>query len=71
VIHPEDPLSAKVTAHWQQTGGRNGSMWRTEVTSSMWADAHTFYFTAELKAYENDLEVFGRQYSDEVKRDLV
>jgi len=70
-IHPDDPLSAKVTSHWQQTGGREGSMWRTEVATVMWSDLTTFYFTAKLTAYENELEVFSRVYTDEVGRDGV
>lgn len=70
-IHPSDPLSAKVTSHWQQTGGREGSMWRTEVETAMWSDAGTFYFTANLTAFENEQEVFSRDYTDQVARDLV
>ena len=70
-IHPSDPLSAKVTSHWQQTGGREESMWRTEVDAAMWADKDTFYFTASLTAFENEKEVFHRDFSDNLGRDLV
>jgi len=70
-IHPDDPLSAKVTSHWQQTGGREGAMWRTEVAAVMWADKTSFYFTASLTAFENEKEVFQRDFSDNVDRDLV
>jgi hypothetical protein len=70
-IHPEDPLSAKVRSHWQQTGGREGSMWRTEVEAEMWSDSETFYFNASLTAFENEQEVFSRNYTDQVTRDLV
>jgi len=70
-IHPDDPLSAKVISHWQQTGGREGSMWRTEVETAMWSDSETFYFTANLIAFENEQEVFSRDYTDQVTRDLA
>ena len=70
-IHPSDPLSAKVASHWQQTGGREGSKWRTEVAAEMWSNIDTFFFTAKLIAFENEIEVFSRDYSDQVTRDLV
>lgn len=70
-IHPDDPLLAEVTSHWQQTGGREGLMWRTEVATSMGSDAEAFYFTANLTAFENEQEVFNRDYSDQVARNLV
>ena len=70
-IHPDDPLSAKVVIGWQATGGREGSMWRTQVETEMWSDKETFYFTASLVAFENEQEVFSRNYSDQVERDLV
>jgi hypothetical protein len=70
-IHPNDPLSAKVVSHWQQTGGREGSMWRTEVAAEMWSSIDTFFFTAKLTAFENEIEVFSRDYSDQVDRELV
>ena len=70
-IHPGDPLSAKVVSHWQQTGGREGAMWRTEVEAEMWCNVDTFFFTAKLMAFDNEIEVFKRDYSDQVARDLV
>ena len=70
-IYPDDPLSAKVVSQWQHTGGREGLMWRTEVESAMWSDAEIFYFTAKVTAYENDQEVFSRDYTDQVVRHLV
>jgi len=70
-IHPDDPLSARVQTHWQQTGGRENAMWKTEVTSSMYSDETTFYFEAELTATLNDTQYFHKSYKDEVQRDLV
>ncbi len=70
-IHPDDPLSANVSTRWQQTGGRAGSMWKTEVTSSMHSDETTFYFEAELKTWLNNDEYFNKSFKDQVPRDLV
>jgi putative CocE/NonD family hydrolase len=70
-IHPDDPLSATCAAHWQQTGGREGAMWRTEAESSMHGDADHFYSNARLRAYLNGEPVFDKQFNDKVARDLV
>jgi uncharacterized protein len=70
-IHPNDPTSASAMAEWEETGGREGQMWRTHVVAQMTADKTDFFFTATLKAYENDALVFERDYKDQVPRDLV
>ena len=70
-IHPDDPLSAKQTAEWEQTGGRDGQMWRTHVQTEMTSNKTHFFSKARLRAYENDKMVFEREFKDEVKRDLV
>ncbi|MGI9365893.1 MAG: CocE/NonD family hydrolase [Rhizobiaceae bacterium] len=70
-IHPNDPLSARATAHWQQTGGREGKMWRTEAKASMHCDALWFYSTARLEAYLNNDLIFEKEFEDKVPRNLV
>lgn len=70
-IHPDDPLSARCSARWQQTGGREGQMWRTEVECSMHGDHGNFYSAASLRAFENDELIFEKYYGDKVERDLV
>lgn len=70
-IHPNDPLSAKQTAEWEQTGGREGQMWRTHVMAEMTCNKTHFFSTAKLSAYENDELVFEREFKDEVERNLV
>jgi len=70
-IHPNDPLSAKVNAQWQQTGGRADAMWRTEVTTAMHSDSGYFYISAELTATLNDKPFFKKSYKDRIERQLV
>lgn len=70
-IHPDDPLSAKVSAYWEQTGGRPGSMWTTQVTSNMSCDETTYYFEAELKTWLNDKSHFNKSFKDQIPRNLV
>lgn len=70
-IHPDDPLSARVSTRWEQTGGRQRSMWKTEVASNMHSDETTFYYEAELKAWLNEELYFSKSFKDHVPRDLV
>ena len=70
-IHPDDPLSARCTAEWEQTGGRENALWRTHCICEMWCDQTTFYSTAKLTAFENEKQVFERVFEDSVKRELV
>lgn len=70
-IHPQDPLSAMCEIEWEQTGGREGQMWRTEVTAKMWCDAENFFSTASIRCWlENDV-FFEQDYRDSVARNLV
>ena len=70
-IHPKDPLSARVITNWEQTGGRESAMWKTEIKSSMHCDETTFYFEAELTASLNGNLYFSKSFEDKVQRDLV
>ena len=70
-IHPNEPLSARCLAQWEQTGGREGQLWRTHCDCEMWSDAHHFFSRATLTAFENDALVFERTFEDKVERNLV
>ena len=70
-IHPDDPCSARAKAEWEQTGGREGQMWRTHVMTEMWSDQTNFYTQATLKAFRNEELIFDRDYKDQVERGLV
>lgn len=70
-IHPNDPLSATVTSEWEKSGGRAGQMWRTHVLAKMSSDNTDFNVTATVKAYENEVLIFERDYDDKIPRDLV
>lgn len=70
-IHPEDPLSARVTIDWEKTGGREGAMWRTRITARMHCDATHFHSSASLKCDLNGADYFRREFTDSVERKLV
>ncbi len=70
-IHPDDPLSARTTAEWEQTGGRDGQMWRTHVEAEMTSDRDHFYVRATLNAYKNGAPFFERKFEDKVERKFV
>ncbi|MEO0327915.1 MAG: CocE/NonD family hydrolase [Pseudomonadota bacterium] len=70
-IHPNDPNSALCEIKWEQTGGRDDAMWRTESSSKMWSDKENFYFTAHLRCWLNDALFFEKEHRDTVERKLV
>ena len=70
-IHPDDPLSAKATSEWEQTGGRVGQMWRTHVTADMTSDATHFHINHKLTAYLNGELFFDKDYQETAPRNLV
>ncbi|MEM9329945.1 MAG: CocE/NonD family hydrolase [Pseudomonadota bacterium] len=70
-VLPDDPTSATAEIEWEQTGGRDGQMWRTEVISKMWCDREHFYTTAVLKCWLNDETFHETEFRDQVARRLV
>jgi len=70
-VLPDDPNSAISEIEWEQTGGREGQMWRTEVIAKMWCDASSFFTTASVKCWLNDDVFFEKDYRHSVKRQLV
>ena len=70
-IQADDPTSARVTTEWEHTGGREGAMWKTIVTSGMHCDSTTFYIEAELKTSLNGQTFLDRTFKDAIPRDLV
>ncbi|MFK7874777.1 MAG: CocE/NonD family hydrolase [Paracoccaceae bacterium] len=70
-IHPDDPLCASGQCHWTDALRRDDIDLRTETSCSMHADATTFYLTARLEAYENDVLIFEKDVQDEIPRENV
>ena len=70
-VRPENPLSARASHEWEQTGGREGQKYRTHVSSEFTADAEYFHPRATLKAWENDKLVFEKTFEEKVRRNLV
>ncbi|MGX9354524.1 CocE/NonD family hydrolase [Roseobacteraceae bacterium S113] len=70
-IRADDPLSARCDIRWEQVLRRDDWTVRTQTHSAMWSDAETFFFEAEIKAFEGDTLVFEKTIKDAVARDLV
>ena len=70
-VMPDDPNSAIAEIDWEQTGGREGQMWRTEIVSKMWCDREKFYTTATLKCWLNDDLFHEKEIRDSTERRLV
>ncbi|HEU0221362.1 MAG TPA: CocE/NonD family hydrolase [Paracoccaceae bacterium] len=70
-IHPDDPLSARGEARWEQTHGRGGWQVRTEAVTEMTADAQTFTITGRVTAWEGERIVFERAYEERLPRGFL
>lgn len=70
-IHPDDPLSARGSAHWTEVVERDGLRLRTEATCSMRSDATHFHLTARIEAWENDKLTYARNHEKSLKRDFL
>ena len=68
-IQPEDPLSAEGSAFWVHRVGRGHWQTRTESWTRMWCDAESFYLEAELRAFEDDEQIFEKRWSEKIPRD--
>jgi putative CocE/NonD family hydrolase len=67
-IHPDDPTSAKGSCHWTDELERGDIKLRTEARCEMWSDAHDFYLSAKIEAFENDNRIYERHLNDQIPR---
>jgi hypothetical protein len=65
------PLSAHVRCDRMVKIGRGDWRTRLESSSTMSADAETFYVTNVLEAYEGEVRVFTKTWDFKVPRDFV
>jgi hypothetical protein len=70
-IHPEDPLSAISEIVWEQTGGRGEWRTRTVAEMRMRCDAHSFFLSGRLAAWNDGEMIFDRDYEDAIARRFV
>ncbi|WP_299688014.1 CocE/NonD family hydrolase [uncultured Tateyamaria sp.] len=70
-IHPDDPLSARGSCHWTDELERDGIALRTEATCAMHSDATHFHLVARIEAYENGVQIYARDVTDTIPRDLL
>jgi hypothetical protein len=70
-IHPDNPLSAHCEVQTRQHYARG--QWRIRVDSKVAMDVtkDTFNIRAELDAYEGDVRLYSRNWSQRLPRDLV
>ena len=65
------PLSAQVCCEWTMKVGRGEWQTRLESISKMEADAKHFFIINELTAYEGEDQVFSKNWTCKIPRDLV
>jgi len=69
-IMPDDPLSAKMEAHWTQAFERGQWSIRTEASTRLTANKTDWLIWGRLEAYEGETKVFEREWNDKVERKL-
>jgi len=70
-IDPADPLAAHGETHWTQTLKRDNWSVRTETFTTMRSDGENFHLTGRIEAYEGEILVFERNFSEIVARDHI
>ncbi|MEC9344372.1 MAG: CocE/NonD family hydrolase [Pseudomonadota bacterium] len=70
-IHPDDPLSARGEASWEQTYSRGDWSTRIATTTSMWSDGSEFTVEGRVDAFEGHKNVFGRDYKESIARGFL
>lgn len=67
-ISGDDPLSATAWIHWTFEYQRDNWQVRTETEASMTCDSKYYHLSATISAYEQDEQVFERQFERTIKR---
>jgi len=70
-IRDDDPLSARMSAHWVTETARGEWRVRTESSQRMWSDRTSFHLEAELIGFEGEREVFRRNWQRVIKRNGI
>jgi uncharacterized protein len=69
-IMPDDPLSAKMEAHWTESFERGDWSARTEAYTRLTATKTDWHIWGKLEAYEGGNKVFEREWNEKVERKL-
>jgi hypothetical protein len=66
-----EPLTATMRARRVDGYGRGAWQTRVETDSTLSADAEAFHVTNVLEAFENDVRIFAKTWTERIRRDLV
>jgi putative CocE/NonD family hydrolase len=69
-IRPDDPLSARMTTHWTEELGRGD--WRTRIETYTRHEATSTHWIiwGLIEAFEDEEQVFRREWNEQVERKL-
>ena len=70
-IHPDDPTSAKGECFWRKSYSRGDWAAEVETETRVQALAEVWRVAALLIAREDGKEIFRRDWSEDIPRDLV
>ncbi|PSW16933.1 peptidase S15 [Photobacterium sanctipauli] len=68
IILPNDPTSAQVETKWVHTVSREKWNYKVESTQKLHSDKSYFYLEAEQIAWEDDIEVHRKVWSEKIDR---
>lgn len=70
-IRPDDPLSARYMLTQSYELGRDGWRIRIESRTAMRSDAGHFHLDGAMQVFENDAQVWSRDWTESIPRDLI
>ncbi|MFP7171728.1 CocE/NonD family hydrolase [Terribacillus sp. 7520-G] len=70
-IKEGDPLSASVQCDWTMDVGRGDWQTHMDLSCHMWCDETHFYLKHKLRAFENEKEIFAKEWNEQVPRDFI
>ena len=70
-ISPEDPLYTASSCRWEMVRRRGSWSVRTISSTRLTADSTHFHIAAQLRAFEGEIEVFKRDWSDKIERGFL
>ncbi len=70
-IYPDDPNSARGTCTWHKSYARGDWAAKVDATVSVEALCDVWRVTARVVARDGDNELFRRDWSEDIPRDLV
>ena len=70
-IKEGEPLSASVQCDWTMDIGRGEWQTHLDLSCNMWCDDMYFYLKHELHAFEDEKEIFTKEWNEKIPREFI